>query len=236
MKNSLDIQTWKNKYIYLLKEEDDWDIDINSWSTLSSDFQELENLVGGDVANNLKIKYKNEFSSPQELLNSTKGMYILFSNGGLKTKKDINLYFQTYGVKLANTLDMRNPVSRAILDQMKNPSYYKQGNNISIFNNIADYNNDGWYIDYNGDEYQEWIYVLTENNEEFSRYIINQFKDKLPKNFNYNDWIEYYNNGYKDSQKDILYSEIINNYDKWEIQYSYRLFRKFWEKLGGKYY
>jgi hypothetical protein len=119
---------------------------------------------------------------------------------------------------------------------MKNPSYYKQGNNISIFNNIADYNNDGWYIDYNGDEYQEWIYVLTENNEEFSRYIINQFKDKLPKNFNYNDWIEYYNNGYKDSQKDILYSEIINNYDEWEIQYSYRLFSKFWEKLGGKYY
>ena len=76
MKNSLDIQAWRNKYIYQIKEseDDEWDLNVNPWSDFSDDFQELVNLVGLEIANRLAKDLKDKVNSPKDALNY---MYIV---------------------------------------------------------------------------------------------------------------------------------------------------------------
>jgi hypothetical protein len=70
MTNNFNIQVWKNKYIYLLKEEedDDFNVDLDPWSGLSSEFQELVDLVGEINANSLAKELRGKIDSPKDAL------------------------------------------------------------------------------------------------------------------------------------------------------------------------
>lgn len=196
----------------------------------------------------------NEIRRMQQLagiLKEETSMHDSFKNGTLTDKESITKYFQTYGVDLANkTLDMKNPISRAILDQMKNPTFENRGGELEPFDGVAYLDEDDkWAIESGGDHQSDWLYTHGADieNLEYFKYVMNQANVQLPEDFDHSDWVKWFDKNFQWNEKDAnkfdkgetddwdLYKKVGYIWDGYWTVYSYSLLGEFWQSLGGSF-